>query len=118
MSAITNTGRIVKLADDVDYSISFSMNEIVDIEDKYGDIEAIPESMGAYRFLLWLGLRRKYDLTVEEVGELMSGGCWGKAESRLLLEALTEAISGPEGVASLDKPQKRTTKKVSSQPKH
>ncbi|MGE4339149.1 MAG: hypothetical protein AB7E55_24720 [Pigmentiphaga sp.] len=92
-----------------DLVLCFGINQIVDLEDRLGvDVNGIEvmlrnPSMKTIRAVLWAGLRKHHNLSIDEVGDLIT-----PAEIPLAMSKAGEAIAlaFPDGEGQSSNPQK------------
>lgn len=76
--------KTITLRDGVEREISFTLNAMAEIEDKYGSVDAgfakLDEgSIKAARFIMWAGLLHTGEgLSEQQVGDLIDMECLGK----------------------------------------
>lgn len=111
--------RFVDLGDGVEREVTFSLNAMAELEDKYGSVDAAfnkvkSGSVAAVRFLLWTIM---YDndesLTERQVGAMIRLDNIGEI-MYTLMEALESQM--PEGVSVDDVPNEETPTKVTKLP--
>lgn len=96
-------GEVPLKAGDDTYTLRFGTNEMVELEEKYGSLEAFKGSTGVkdVRFALTVGLRRHHpEITEADVGDLMDkvGGMEGVIT--FINEAFGLVSKMPPGVES------------------
>ena len=107
--------RFVDLGDGVEREVTFSLNAMAELEDKYGSIDAAfnkvkSGSIAAVRFLLWTIMHDNDEsLTERQVGTMIRLDNIGE-----IMETLTGALESqmPEGVSVEDDPNAETPTKV------
>lgn len=107
--------RFVDLGDGVEREVTFSLNAMAELEDKYGSIDAAfnkvkSGSIAAVRFLLWTIMHDNDEaLTERQVGSMIRLDNLSEV-METLMTALEDQM--PEGVSVEDDPNAETPTKV------
>lgn len=82
-----------------EFEIAFDFNAIAELDEVYGDFEDAMEALNsgkgrlkAIRALIYSMIRPRYEVTLLEVGEMLSEIMGGKEKATEIMEKIREAI--------------------------